>query len=223
MRHLAALLFLLAAWTSAQAFVPDARENCQIQNAARCKVGDNEFMVDGPCPPEAITLRPPGQAPCGDAFPRERPNDRPERPGRPAGEAKPAADPSAAPTPPLTSPPPPDDGLLTGGLMAALATLLAASFFLLQRLLRRLRAHPMRLSLADLATLVAGGIGGFWVAWQGAAFAFTQVAAHFQNNDSAGPALIGALAALIVFTLLLPLASSLITFLLFKLLDRMRR
>lgn len=220
-RQLAAWLFTCAMASAALADVPDARQDCRQRNAALCRAGGVDFVNDGPCPPEAITLRPPGNAQCDEAYPRDRPNFRPERPDRPDEKSAPARRPASPQG--ASAPAAPADWRMPAILFAALLLTFGGFGWLLRTLLRKQRARLRRFGLNDLATLTASGIGGFWIAWRLTGWAFTRIVEQYHNADTIAPALIGSLGALIVFLLALPVAFALIALILFNVQERLRK
>lgn len=213
---LATFMLTCAMASATLADVPDAQQACQQSNAALCRVGDVQFVNVGPCPPEAITVRPPGNGQCSEASPRERPNERPERPGRTNGNPVSAMHPDTRLSAAMPSPPNHKDWRIPSILLAAFVVIVGIISWLVRHLLHRRRVREIRFGLTDLATIIASAIAGFWIAWRGAGWVFAQIVEHYHNADTAGPVLIGALCALIAFMMILAPASGLIALILFK-------
>lgn len=74
-----------------------------------------------------------------------------------------------------------------------------------------------------MTTLIASGIGGFWIAWRVTGWTFAQIVEHYHNADTIAPVLIGSLGAAIVFMLTLPLAIGLIAVILFNVQEHLRK
>ena len=221
LRQLAALLFACTMTSAVLADVPDARQDCQQRNAALCRAGGVDFVNVGPCPPEAITLRPPGNDQCAEAYPRDRPNFRPERPDRP--DEKPTSTKRPASPQGATAPSPSTDWRMPAALFAAFLVTLGIIGWLVRHLLRKQRERQRRLGLNDMTTLIASGIGGFWIAWRVTGWTFAQIVEHYHNADTIAPVLIGSLGAAIVFMLTLPLAIGLIAVILFNVQEHLRK
>lgn len=59
----ASLLVAGAGWAD----VPTPAEECRLRNAAICELNGVRYVVDGPCPAAARTIRPPGSERCDEA------------------------------------------------------------------------------------------------------------------------------------------------------------
>ncbi len=221
-RWLLPLLLLLGLNAAAQAEgLTNGGQDCRLRNAALCQIGETQFPHDGPCPAEATTLRPPGKEDCDAAIPRERPSERPNRPERLAHEPPPAA--ATAPSEPAAALPAHASWQLPALLFATLLAVLAFAAWLLHNLLRFTRERKKPIALRDLGSAIAGAIGGFWLSFQGAGWAFAKAIVHFQEIGAESPTMFGALVGLIAFCLLLPIAGTLLTLLLLKLQDLLTR
>lgn len=216
---LATALLLLALTGPALADVPDVATDCRLRNAAQCKIGDLEFVHDGPCPSDALTVRAPGKEDCSAALPRERPSARPERPERAALDD--TKHPQLSNN--TTSTSEYEHWLLPPLAFGGFGLALALAWWLIRAQFRRIVEDKIELTNRDLGSLVAGSIGGMWTAWQGAAWAFDRIIGYFQNADTAAPVILASVSALAVFCLLLPLTGGLLTWALLKLQDRLTR
>jgi len=152
-------------------------------------------------------------------MPRERPTERPDRPLREA----PAEHPPIAINQPAATLPAHASWQLPALLFGTLLAVLAFAAWLLNSLLRFAREKRARMSLRDLGSTIAGVIGGFWLAWQGAGLAFTEALAYFQAAGAESPSMFAALVGLIAFCLLLPITGTLFTLILLKLQDILTR
>lgn len=217
------LLLLLNMNATAQAEgQAEPTPDCRLRNAALCQIGETQFPHDGPCPTDATTLRPPGKEDCNAAIPRERPSERPERPERLAHEEHPATTAVSVQTEP-TALPAHTTWQLPALLFATLLTVLSLAAWLLHRLLRFSRERTTPIMLRDLGSAIAGTIGGFWLAFQGAGWAFGKAYNYFLANAAESTSMLGALVGLITFCLLLPIAGTLLTLVLLKLQDFLTR
>lgn len=175
--------------------VPTPQQDCEIRNAARCEINGVEFVESGGCPPRARTLRPAGTENCAEAGRDVRPMNPRERataPGIPT-EARTAGTVNGATTPRSS-------GLaMTAGWLAVCLAIVVVFW----RRGRRAAndgggAEPRRLVRRIAATLVglaATCAASLWV--------FFAVLRHYANGDTAGPAIVGAIAALVAFVVLL--------------------
>ena len=221
-RWLLPLLLLLSLNAAAEGESPTTgAQDCRLRNAALCQIGETQFPHDGPCPAEATTLRPPGKEDCSAAIPRERPSERPDRPERLAHEEHPAV--AATPSEPATALPAHASWQLPALLFATLLAVLAFAAWLLHNLLRFTRERKKPITLRDLGSAIAGTIGGFWLSFQGAGWAFTKAYNYFLAIGAESPSMFGALVGLTAFCLLLPIAGTLLTLLLLKLQDFLTR
>jgi hypothetical protein len=192
----ASLLLTLAV---SHADVPTAEQDCRNRNSALCETAGVEFVVDGPCPATARTIRPPGLENC-DAVDAQI-------------NREPAPSPSASPA---TKPPPtPRDDLarwgrverwllpavvLTGGVLV-----IGVAAFALRRLFRNRNADDTAGSAGrSVLQLIAAATIAVLLAWQAAGAAFNRIFGSYDNHDTAAPLLIAAPVAFAVFVLVLP-------------------
>ena len=176
-----------------------------MRNAALCDLRGLKYLVDGPCPPEARTTRPPGQQRCDEAG----------QAGGTTVQAQPMDSIEA-----LSLPPPRRDlawvgrierWLLPGGLVIG-GGVLAALFL---RILRGRRARPdveeasPRVGWTVVQLLVAASLA-VPLAYKVAGLAFQRVFASFDNHDTAAPWLLAAPVGLLVFVLMAGMAFALL-------------
>lgn len=228
--RVASLLFALASsWLAlgvCRADVPTPAQECRLRNAAICELNGVQFMVDGPCPPAARTIRPPGDEPCEDVAPITS-RIAQLRTATVAAAPMPAPRGAAPPSAAATVPAPVRDLawvgeaerwftplLLVGGglLLSGLCLLLFA---------RRTAARKDRLSAeaADgfarpLLQLLVAAACAVPLGYQAAALAFEWVFSRADNHDTALPALLAAPVAVLVFLLVTGLSFALIGLLL---------
>jgi hypothetical protein len=190
---------LLLTLTVSRADVPTAEQDCRNRNAALCETAGVEFVVDGPCPATARTIRPPGLENCD------------------ANAAQVTREPvlSSAGNPATRPPSTPRDDLARWGRVerwllpalmlvgAALVIGVAAWAFR-----RHHRNRPTGESVGNagrsILQLVAAATIALLLAWQAAGAAFNRIFASYDNHDTAAPLLMAAPVAFGVFSLLLP-------------------
>ena len=187
MRSLSGMVVCWCAWlviaaSACRADVPTVAEECRLRNAALCDLHGLQYIVDGPCPPEARTIRRLGQQRCDEA-------------GQ-AGGTTVQAQPSVSIEAPQLPPPRRDLAwvgrierwLLPGGLVIGGGVLAA----LLLRILRGRRARPdveragPRVGWTVVQLLVAASLA-VPLAYKVAGLAFQRVFASFDNHDNASP------------------------------------
>ncbi|MCP5229747.1 hypothetical protein [Accumulibacter sp.] len=230
-RLLAASSFWLAFGTC-RADVPTPAQECRLRNAAICELKGVQFMVDGPCPPPARTIRPPRDEPCDEAAPTGT-----TRGGQPAGAGMAAAQlavmPGAASAANGTPPPVRDlawvgraERWLLPLLLAAGGLLFGGVCLLLFVVWRRRAARRERHTgeaAVDLARpllqLVVAGACAVPLGYQAAGAAFDRVFASADNHDTALPWLLAAPLAVAVFMLVTGLSFALIALLLVRLFE----
>lgn len=205
----ASLLLTLAV---SRADVPTAEQDCRNRNAALCETAGVEFVVDGPCPATARTIRPPGLENC-DAIAAQV---------TPEPALSPAGNPATKPTPT-----PRDDlarwGRVERWLLPAL--MLAGAVLVIGVAAWAFRRHHRNRHTGEsvgnagrsIIQLVAAATIAVPVAWQAAGAAFNRIFASYDNHDTAAPLLIAAPVAFAVFVLLLPAVFAASTWLLRRL------
>jgi len=197
-RLIAAAVLLLTIIVS-RADVPTAEQDCRNRNAARCESAGVEFVVDGPCPATARTIRLPGLENC-DAVAAQITRE-------------PAPSPSGHPA---TKPPPiPRDDLARWGrverwllpavmLLGGVLVIGVAAWAFRRRHRSRNTGDSARNAGRSIIQLGAAAAIAALVAWQAAGAAFNRIFASYDNHDTAAPLLIAAPVAFAVFLLVLP-------------------
>ena len=197
--RLIAASVLLLTLTVSRADVPTAEQDCRNRNAALCETAGVEFVVDGPCPATARTIRPPGLENCDTVAAQVT--------------REPALSPAGHPA---TQPPstPRDDlarwGRIERWLLPAL--MLAGAVLVIGVAAWAFRRHHRNRHTGEsvgnagpsIIQLVAAATIAVPVAWQAAGAAFNRIFASYDNHDTAAPLLIAAPVAFAVFVLLLP-------------------
>ena len=197
--RLIAASVLLLTLTASRADVPTAEQDCRNRNAARCEAAGVEFVVDGPCPATARTIRPPGLENCDTVAARITQEPAPLPSGNPA-------------TKPTTTPR--DDlarwGRVERWLLPALVLLggvlvLGVAALAFRRLHRnRTAGDSARSAGRSVIRLVAAAVIAVLVAWEAAGAVFNRIFASYDNHDTAAPLLIAAPVAFAAFVLMLP-------------------
>lgn len=229
------LLLLSLLFGVGHADVPTPAQECRLRNSAICDLNGVRYLLDGPCPAAARTIRPPGKERCDEAE---------QRRGGESAVARallaPTAASAAVPTPAAISTSAPTRDLAwVGGverwllpLLLALAGVLLCALAVLvvrwrlgkraQRLAGKAVAAPADLgrSLLSLGVAALGAVPlGYWAARA----AFWRVFSSADNHDSALPWLLAAPLAVVVFLLVCGLAFALIALLLGWLLKGRRK
>jgi hypothetical protein len=190
---------LLLTLSVSRADVPTAEQDCRNRNAALCEAAGVEFVVDGPCPATARTIRPPGLGNCETVAAQVTQEAIPSPSDNPA--TKPATNPR--------------DDLATWGrverwLLPALVLLGGVLVIFVAALaFRRLHGNrndgdPARSAGRSAIRLVTAVTIAVLLAWQAAGAVFNRIFASYDNHDTAAPLLIAAPVALTVFLLTLP-------------------
>jgi len=215
--RLIAACVLLLTLTVSRADVPTAEQDCRNRNAALCETAGVEFVVEGPCPATARTIRPPGLENCDTV------NAQITR--------EPALSPSEIPAtrPPST---PRDDlarwgrverWLLPALMLVGAALVIGVAAWAFRRHHRnRHTGDSTRNAGRSIIQLVAAATIAVPVAWQAAGAAFNHIFASYDNHDTAAPLLIAAPVAFAVFVLLLPAVFAASTWLLRQLVKALR-
>ena len=197
-RLIAACVLLLTLGVS-RADVPTAEQDCRNRNAALCETAGVQFVVDGPCPATARTIRPPGLENCEAVAAQVT--------------REPALSPAGHPATQLPSSPRDDLarwGRVERWLLPAL--MLVGGVLVIGVAAWAFRRHHMNRNTGDSARntgrsivqLVAAATIAVPLAWQAAGAAFNRIFASYDNHDTAAPLLIAAPVAFAVFLLVLP-------------------
>lgn len=80
-KHVVLSASLLLAAGICHADVPTAEQECRLRNSATCELSGVQYLVEGPCPPGALAIRPQGHERC-DAVPQARTAPAPPRPDK---------------------------------------------------------------------------------------------------------------------------------------------
>lgn len=198
-------LLILAAGLC-RADVPTAPQDCRNRNAALCEIRGVTYMVEGPCPAGAKTLRPPGHEDC-DHLPLATVERGQPEPGEPLPRAGRGGG---------------TDLAWLGGVERWLIPAVVAGFALLvgALVLFALRAwiRPSRdpsgerranLASHALRVLVAGATA-LPLAALAAKLALARVINSFGNHDTMAPAVFALPVALLAFAIVLPLTFTLV-------------
>jgi hypothetical protein len=172
---------LLLTLAVGRADVPTAEQDCRNRKSALCETAGVEFLVDGPCPATARTVRPQGVERCDDLAP----------PVTRASIPTPSGDVAARP-----------ELVLVG---AVLAVGIAAWAFR-RRYRNRDADDSTRSAGQSVMQSVAAAMIAVLVAWKSAGAAFNHTFGSFDNHDTAAPLLIAAPVAFAVFVLVALLA-----------------
>jgi hypothetical protein len=192
----ASLLLTLAV---SRADVPTAEQDCRNRNSALCETAGVEFVVDGPCPATARTIRPQGLENCAAVAAQIT--------------REPAPSPSASPA---TQPPPtPRDDLARWGrverwllpavVLTGAVLVIGVAALAFRRLFRNRNADDAARSAGySVLQLIVAAIIAAMAAWQAAGAAFNRIFGSYDNHDTAAPLLIAVPVAFGVFVLVLP-------------------
>jgi len=197
--RLIAASVLLLTLTVGRADVPTVEQDCRNRNAALCETAGVEFVVDGPCPATARTIRRPGLENCDTV----------------AAQITREPVPSPLGNPPARPPPTPRDDLARWGrverwLLPALvlvggALVIGVAAFAFRRLYRNRNADdPARSAGRSVLQFIVAATIAVLAAWQVAGAAFNHIFGSYDNHDTAAPLLIAAPVALAAFILVLP-------------------
>jgi len=173
--------------------VPTSEQECRLRNAAVCESAGVQFIVDGPCPPSARIVRPPGQERCEDlsqaiAVPV------PSRSSRLAVAQQPTPHRDLAWVGRI------ERWLLPALVLAGGLAIVVTAVVIIRRLwLRRDGKEVIPDSARSILVWVASAALSAPVAYRAAGFAFQRVFSSFDNHDSAGPVLIAAPVSFFVF------------------------
>jgi len=197
-RLIAACVLLLTLGVS-RADVPTAEQDCRNRNAALCETAGVQFVVDGPCPATARTIRPPGLENCDTVAAQIT--------------REPAPSPAAHPATQLPSTPRDDlaswgrvERWLLPALMLVGAGLVVgvAVWAFRRRHTNRTAGDSARTAGRSIVQLVTAATIAVLLAWQAAGATFNRIFASYDNHDTAAPLLIAAPVAFAAFLLLLP-------------------
>lgn len=180
-----------------------------MRNMALCEINGLPVQQAGPCPGHARTLRAPGDENCA-AVDHSRPQIRHDKP---AAQPRPAQAQTTTDFAKRGNANSFVQAMLLIGGMLVLFLLYAYFFYRTAARRREQQASGMRFWFGLAGSLLVGVYAGY----QSARLAFWQVSTHFHNNDTVGPALLGAALALLVFLIVQPLATMLTGLLLAKL------
>jgi hypothetical protein len=198
-RLIAACVLLLLTLTVSRADVPTAEQDCRNRNAALCETAGVEFVVEGPCPATAKTIRPPGQENCDTVAAQVT------REPAPSPSSNPATKPLSTPRDDLARWGRVERWLLPAVVLLAGVLAVGAAALALRRLYRKRNAGDSTRSAGrSVIRLGAAATIAVLVAWQAAGAAFNRIFASYDNHDTAAPLLIAAPAAFAVFLLVLP-------------------
>ena len=197
--RLTAASVLLLTLTVSRADVPTAEQDCRNRNAALCETAGVEFVVDGPCPATARTIRPPGLENCDTVTAQIT------REPVPSPAAHPAAKSPSTPRDDLASWGRVERWLLPALVLVGAALIVGVAAWAFRRHHRNRRTgDSTRTSGRSLVQLAAAATFAVLIAWQAAGEAFNRIFASYDNHDTAAPLLIAAPVAFAVFLLLLP-------------------
>jgi hypothetical protein len=192
----ASLLLTLAV---SRADVPTAEQDCRNRNSALCETAGVEFVVDGPCPATARTIRPQGLENCATVAAQIT------RESTPSPSTIPAAKPAPTPRHDLARWGRVERWLLPAVLLTGAVLVIGIAAFALRRLFRNRNADDAARSTGRSAIqLVAAATIAALVAWQAAGAAFNRIFGSYDNHDTAAPLLIAAPVAFGVFVLVMP-------------------
>ncbi len=172
---------LLLTLAVGRADVPTAEQDCRNRNSAVCETAGVEFLVDGPCPATARTVRPQGLERCDQLAPQVTQESIPT----PAGNV-------------VARP----DLVLVGALLAVGV----AAWAFRRRHRKRNADDSTRSAGRSVMQSVAAAMIAVLVAWKSAGAAFNHTFGSFDNHDTAAPLLIAAPVAFVVFVLVALLA-----------------
>ena len=215
-RLTAACVLLLTLGVS-RADVPTAEQDCRHRNAARCEAAGVEFVVEGPCPATAKTIRPPGLENCDTVaaqITREPATS-------PAGH--PATQPPSTPRNDLASWGRVERWLLPALMLVGAVLVIGVAAWAFRRHLRNRHAgDSVGNARRPIIHLVAAAAIAVPVAWHAAGATFNRLFQSYDNHDTAAPLLIAAPVAFAVFALLMPAVFAVSTWLLHRLSNALR-
>jgi len=197
-RLIVASVLLLTLGVS-RADVPTAEQDCHNRNAALCETASVEFVVDGPCPATARTIRPPGLENC-DAIAAQI-----TREPAPSPAGNPAAQLPSSPRDDLARWGRVERWLLPALLLLGAVLIIGSAAWAFRRYHRnRHTGDSTRNAGRSIIQLVAAATIAVLLAWHAAGAVFNRIFASYDNHDTAAPLLIAAPVAFAVFVLLLP-------------------
>jgi len=196
--RLIAASVLLLTLTVGRADVPTVEQDCRNRNAALCETAGVEFVVDGPCPATARTIRPPGLEDC-DAVAAQI-----TREPVPSPSDNPAARPPPTPRDDLASWGRVERWLLPALVLVGGVLLTGIAAWALRRLYRnRNAADSARSAGRSVLQLIVAATIAVLAAWQAAGAAFNRIFGSYDNHETAAPLLVAAPVAFAVFVLVL--------------------
>ena len=197
-RLIAASVLLLTLAVS-RADVPTAEQDCRNRHSALCETAGVEFVVDGPCPATARTIRPPGRENCAAIAAQIT------REPFPSPSDHPAASPPSTPRDDLARWGRVERWLLPVLVVVGGVLVIGVAALTLRRLYRNRNADDSARSAGRSALqLIVAATIAVVVAWRAAGSAFNRIFGSYDNHDTAAPLLIAAPVAFGVFVLVLP-------------------
>lgn len=197
-RLIAASMLLLTLGVS-RADVPTAEQDCRNRNSALCEAAGVEFVVDGPCPATARTIRPQGLENCDTVAAQIT------REPAPSPSGNPAANRPSTPRQDLAWVGQMERWLLPALVLVGGVLVIGAAAWAFRRLYANRRAgDSARRAGRSVIQLVAAATIAVLLAWQAAGAAFNRIFGSYDNHDTAAPLLIAAPVAFSVFVLVLP-------------------
>jgi hypothetical protein len=187
--------------TVSRADVPTAEEDCRNRNSAVCETAGVEFVVDGPCPATARTIRPQGAERCDQARAQVREQSIPMASGSVQARR------SSTPRDDLARLGQVERWLLPALLLGGGVLAVVIVAWALRRLYRNRNAgNSVRSAGSSVIQVFAAVTIAVLVAWQAAGAVFQRMFAGFDNHDSAAPVLIAGPVACAVFVMVALLA-----------------
>jgi len=190
---------LLLTLAVSRADVPTAEQDCRNRNAALCETAGVEFVVDGPCPATARTIRALGLENCDTAATQVTRKPAPSQPDHPATQ------PPSTPRDDLARWGRVERWLLPTLVVVGAVLLIGVAALALRRLYRNRNADDSARSAGRSALqLIVAATIAVVVAWRAAGSAFNRIFGSYDNHDTAAPLLIAAPVAFAVFIVVLP-------------------